>query len=381
VDERLKFIADWKRGEFAMSELARMYGVSRKTVYKWLGRYGRDGPMGLLEVSRAPHHRPDAVADDVVELLVAMRKKRPTWGARKILAALERQQLGVRLPAASTVAEILSRRGLVRRRRRRYRAPGYGGPFASCAAPNDTWCADFKGRLMLGNKHVCHPLTLSDAYSRYLLRCEGLSRPDFSAVQPIFESAFREYGLPLSIRTDNGPPFATVTVGGLSRLAIWLVKLGVAPERIEPGKPTQNGRHERIHRTLKEETATPPAASMPAQQRRFDEFRRVYNDERPHEALGQTPPAECYGPSPRPFPTKLCEPAYGANVEVRRVRHDGSVKWRGGQVFVSETLRAEPVGIEQTEEEQRAVRYGPLLLGCLDAKNRLRRPRDPWRAR
>jgi putative transposase len=381
VDERLKFIADWKRGELSMTELSRMYGVSRKTVYKWLGRYQRDGPAGLLEGSRAPLHRPDAVGEEVVELVVAVRKTRPTWGARKILAALERQRLGVRLPAASTVAEILSRRGLVRRRRRRYSAPAYRGPFASCSGPNDTWCADFKGRLMLGNKHACHPLTLSDAYSRYLLRCEGLSLTHFSNVQPIFESAFREYGLPLAIRTDNGPPFSTVTIGGLSRLAIWLVKLDVTPERIEPGKPTQNGRHERIHRTLKEDTASPPSPTMAAQQRRFDEFRRVYNEERPHEALGQKPPAECYQASPRVFPTKLHEPEYGPNVEVRRVRHDGLVKWRGGQVFVSETLRAEPIGIEQTGEEQWTVRYGPLLLGWLDATNRLRRPRDPWRAR
>lgn len=377
----MKFIADWKRGELSMTELSRMYGVSRKTVYKWLGRYQRDGPVGLLEASRAPLHRPDAISEDVVELVIAARKLQPTWGARKLLEVLEGQRLGIRLPAASTVAEILRRRGLARRRRRRYCAPAYQGPFASCSGPNDTWCADFKGRLILGNKHACHPFTMSDAYSRYLLRCEGLSVTHFSNVQPIFESAFREYGLPLAIRTDNGPPFATVTAGGLSRLAIWFVKLGVTPERIEPGKPTQNGRHERIHRTLKEDAATPPAHSMAAQQRRFDEFRRVYNEERPHEALGQTRPGDCYTRSPRPFPTKLREPEYGPNVEVRRIRHDGMMKWAGGQVFVSETLRGEPVGIEKTGEEQWTLRYGPLLLGWLDTKNRLRRPRAPSRGR
>lgn len=379
VDERLKFIADWKRGEASMVELSRVYGVSRKTAYKWLGRYEDSGPEGLLEASRAPRHRPWAVGDEVVELVVGMRKRFPTWGARKILAKLERQRLGIRLPAASTVAEILSRRGLVRRRRRRYSAPPYGGPFTDCKQPNDVWCADFKGRLVLGDEHACHPFTLSDAFSRYLLRCEGLSRTTTNVVQPIFESAFREHGVPAAIRTDNGPPFSTVTVGGLSRLAIWLVKLGVRPERIEPGKPTQNGRHERIHKTLKEETATPTAASMTAQQRRFDEFRKVYNDERPHEALGQRPPADVYRPSPRPFPTRLREPEYGPNAEVRRVRYHGYVKWRGAEVFVSETLRGEPVGIEQVTEEQWTVRYGPLLLGRLDADNHLHRPRKSWR--
>jgi putative transposase len=381
VDERLKFIADWKRGELSMTELSRVYGVSRKTAYKWLGRYQTDGPVGLVEVSRAPRHRPWAVEDAIAECLVGVRKKHPTWGARKIIAFLERQRLGVRLPAASTVAEILSRRGLVRRRRRRYCAPAYAGPFATCAAPNDVWCADFKGRLVLGNKHACHPLTLSDAYSRYLLRCEGLSQTYCDVVQPIFESAFREYGLPLVIRTDNGPPFSTITAGGLSRLAIWFVKLGVRPERIQPGKPTQNGRHERIHKTLKEETAQPTAATMAAQQRKFDEFRRVYNDERPHEALGQTPPADCYRSSPRVYPARIREPEYGPNHEVRRVRHDGGLKWRGSQVFVSETLRGEPVGIELAGDDQWAVRYGPLLLGHIDAKNRFRRLRHPSKAR
>jgi transposase InsO family protein len=355
--------------------------VSRKTAYKWITRYSLAGPAGLLELSRAPHSRPSAVPEDLVELLVRVRKKRPTWGARKILAALKGERLGVRLPAASTVAVILARRGLVRRRRRRYSAPPYGGPFASCSQPNDVWSADFKGRLVLGNGHACHPFTLSDNASRYLLRCEGLTRTNANVVQPLFESAFREYGLPTAIRTDNGPPFASVTAGGLSRIAIWLVKLGIRPERIQPGKPTQNGRHERIHKTLQEETARPTAQDMPGQQRKFDEFRRIYNDERPHEALGQRPPAVVYASSPRPYPARVREPEYQPNVETRRVRYHGYVKWRGGEVFVSETLRGEPVGIEQTSEEQWTVRYGPLLLGHIDSRNRFHRPRTDLRSR
>lgn len=376
MDERLKFVADVRRGDFTFSELCRVYGVSRKTGYKWLSRYEAVGPPGLLELSRAPHHRPDAIEDDVIQLVLAVRKRWPTWGARKILAKLDEQRLGIRLPAASTVALLLAKHGFVHRRRKRYCAPPSGGPFARCDAPNDLWCADFKGRLILGNQHVCHPFTLSDANSRYLLRCEALSRTTSDHVQPLFESAFREFGLPHVIRTDNGPPFSTVTVGGLSRIAVWLVKLGVRPERIDPGKPTQNGRHERIHRTLQEETARPPARNLAAQQRAFDEFRRCYNIERPHEALGQKPPATRYEASPRSYPIRPKSPEYGPNVEVRSVHYRGYIKWRGAEVYLSETLQGEPVALEEADDGW-TVRYGPLLLGTIDAKNRFRRPTRP----
>jgi transposase InsO family protein len=376
VDERLKFIAAWKqRDDNSFTELCRVYGVSRKTGYKWISRYEAEGPVGLLELSRAPLRRPGAVTEDVAELLVGVRRRHPTWGARKILATLERQRLGVRLPAASTVAQLLARRGFVKKRRRHCHAPAFAGPFARCTAPNDVWCADFKGRLVLGDKRVCHPFTLSDAYSRYLLRCEGLSRTSSYEVQPLFESAFREFGLPAAIRTDNGPPFATVTAGGLSRLAIWFVKLGIVPERIDPGKPTQNGRHERIHKTLAQETARPPARNMQLQQRAFDSFRKTYNEERPHEALGQQPPSEHFDASPRKYPVRLQEPTYGPNVEVRRVRYSGGIKWRGEEVFIGETLAGEPVGLEPSGAGgEWNVRFGPLMLGFVDAKNRFRRP-------
>lgn len=381
VDERLKFIADWKRGEMTVVELSRVYGVSRKTAYKWLGRYATSGPTGLAELSRAPHHIPWAVPDELVERIVEIRKAWPTWGARKIIAALKKHDLRGQLPAASTVADILDRRGLVRHRRRRRHAPPLSQPFQECKAPNDVWCADFKGRLVLGDRHICYPFTLSDAYSRFLLRCEGLWRTRESDVQPLFESAFREYGLPVALRTDNGPPFASVSVGGLTRLAIWFIKLGIRPERIEPGRPTQNGRHERIHRTLAEETANPPAPNMAAQRRRLDVFRGGYNYHRPHEALGQRPPAEFFTASLRRFPTRLRQPEYGPEIEVRRVRQHGAIKWRSGELYVSEALRGEPIGIEQTGEEQWTVRYGPLLLGYLDEGNQLKRPRRKPRAR
>lgn len=380
VDERLKFVADWKRGESTVVELSRVYGVSRKTAYKWLGRYATSGPTGLVELSRAPHHVPWAVSDELVERIVEIRKAWPTWGARKILAELQKHIRG-QLPSASTVAEILDRRGLVRHRRRRRHVPPLSQPFQDCRAPNDVWCADFKGRLVLGDHRACYPFTLSDAYSRYLLRCDGLSRTRESDVQPLFDSAFREYGLPVALRTDNGPPFASVTVGGLSRLAIWFIKLGIRPERIDPGRPTQNGRHERIHRTLNEETAQPPGANMTIQRQRFDAFRRAYNCVRPHEALGQQPPADYFQPSPRRYPTRLQDPDYGPGIDVRRVRQHGAIKWHGGELFISETLRGEPIGIEQTAEKQWTVRYGPLLLGYIDEANQFRRPRPERRGR
>lgn len=375
VDERLKFVAEVRCGVDSVAELARAYGVSRKTAYKWLGRYQEVGPEGLLERSRAPHSRPWTLSDDVAELIVALRKKRPTWGPRKLLAALERERLGIRLPAASTVAELLSKRGLVAHRRRARKTPVYQGPFSACRAPNQVWCADFKGHFFLGNNHVCHPLTITDAFSRYLLRCEGLTRTGETSVREHFESAFREFGLPEAIRTDNGVPFSSIAAGGLSRLAVWWIKLGIRPERIEPGKPTQNGRHERFHRTLQQETASPPEGNMAAQQRAFDAFRTVYNDERPHEALGQQTPASRYVSSTRLFPARVREPEYGDDAEVRRVHYAGYMKWRGHTVFVSETLAGEPVGLTQVEDGRWEVRYGPLLLGQIDDEGRFSRPR------
>jgi transposase InsO family protein len=219
MEERLKFIVEARGGVAGIAELARAYGVSRKTAYKWLGRYEEAGAPGLLERSRAPHSMPWAVPEEVAALIVALRKRRPTWGPRKLLAALEGEQLGIKLPAASTVAELLSRRGLVVHRRRARRTPLYQGPFTACRAANQVWCADFKGHFLLGNHRVCHPLTITDAFSRYLLRCEGLSRTGEPDVRPQFDSAFREFGLPEAIRTDNGAPFATTAPAGLSKLA------------------------------------------------------------------------------------------------------------------------------------------------------------------
>jgi len=279
------------------------------------------------------------------------------------------------VPAASTIGEWLRREGVVGRSRRRRRCPPNTQPFAAVSAANDVWCTDFKGWFRTSDGRRCDPFTLTDAHSRYLLRCQAVARPDEANVRPIFEAAFKEQGLPLAIRSDNGPPFASPGVGGLSRLAVWWIKLGIRPERIVAGKPQQNGRHERVHRTLNQETATPPAASVAAQQERFDASRAVYNNERPHEALGQQTPALLYEPSPRPYPDRVEHPHYGEEVAVRRVRSTGQIKWAGELIFVGEALIGEPVGIRETEGGDWLVRYADVELGYIHPQRRRLSPR------
>jgi hypothetical protein len=266
---------------------------------------------------------------------------------------------------------------MAKARRYRRRGPAYSEPFAACDRPNAVWCADFKGWFRTGNGERCNPLTVSDAYSRMLLCCKSLSRANYDKVRPALEAVFREFGLPDVIRTDNGAPFASIGAGGLSRLAVWWVKLGIQPERIEPGHPEQNGRHERMHLTLKQDCCQPPAATVPRQQRRFNEFVQVYNCERPHQALGLRPPATLYRPSQRPYPAKLEDPAYPPNTALRRVRTNGEIKWRGQLIFVSEALIRETVGVAESEHGHE-VHFGPILLGLIDPlRERLIRPRMP----
>lgn len=368
MDERLQFVAECLRLERSMAELCRAYGISRKTGYKVLGRYGADGPRGLQDRSRAPHQHPNAVAEELVSAVLALRVRHPRWGPRKLRARLQREAPTGRWPAASTIGDLLQRHGLTVPRRRRRRAAPATDPLRGCVAPNDVWTADFKGWFRTGDGARCNPLTLSDGVSRFLLRCQALTPPDEARVRPLCEAAFREYGLPGAIRSDNGPPFASVAAGGLSRLAVWWIKLGIRPERIRPGHPEDNGRHERLHQTLKAETATPPASTLRAQQQRFDRFRREYNEERPHEALGQHPPAAVYTPSPRPYPERVREPEYPDDQLVRRVRHNGEIKWHGRLIFVSQCLAGEPVGLEEFDDDRWLVRFGPVALGWLDAR-------------
>jgi putative transposase len=367
MDERMAFIVDVQRGEASVAELCRRYGISRKSGYKWLARYTAGGVEALTDQSRAPHHHPNAVDARVEAAVLAVRHRHPTWGPKKIRAWLGQHRGDLSCPAESTIGVLLARQGLVRSRRKRRSVPPSGAALSACQAPNAVWGVDFKGWFVLGDGTRCEPLSLSDLTTRYVLRLQAVERPDTAHVWPLFEAAFREFGLPQVMRSDNGPPFASAGAGGLSRLAVRLIKVGVRPERIDPGKPQQNGRQERLHRTVQEETASPPAYDRRGQQRRFDDFRRVFNEERPHEALGQTPPAAHYRPAPRAYSGREREPEYASGHEVRRVRQNGEIKWRGALVFLSEALVGEPVGLVESETDGRwRVSYGPIELGTLD---------------
>jgi putative transposase len=373
MDERMALMVDWNRGEHSVAELCRRYGVSRRVAYKWKRRYDGEGLDGLKDRSRAPHLHPNAVSEAVEEALLAFRRQHPGWGAKKTRARLCRDHPGECWPAESTIAALFARHGLVKRPRRRRHAPPSARPLSACAAANDVWGIDFKGWVVLGNGQRCDPLTVSDLASRYILRLQALDRPDGERVWPLIDVAFREFGLPRVMRSDNGPPFASTGAGGLSRLAVRLIKAGVVPERIAPGKPHENGRHERMHRTLKDEAMQPPAHDARAQQRRFDAFRRTFNEERPHEALGQAVPADHYRPSERRYSGHLREPDYADDEEVRRVRSSGEIKWRGERIFVSEALVGEPVGLAELADGSWAIRYGPVELGVIDVAGRFRR--------
>jgi putative transposase len=383
MDERTKFVADWLSKEASLAELCRWYGVSRKTGYKFIDRYQAEGPAGLEDKSRAPHHHPNAIDEDREAAILSLRGEHPSWGAKKLKEWLERHRRQEQWPARSTIAEMLDRHGLVRRRKLRRRGALQLSPLARAESANQVWGIDFKGWFRTGDGQRCDPFTVSDLASRYVLRLQALDRPDGKHVWPILEATFREVGLPEAIRSDNGPPFAsTAAAGGLSWLSVQLIKAGVKPERIKPGRPDQNGRHERMHRTLKEETAKPPAANRRAQQSRFDDFRLVFNEERPHEALDLDTPAEHYQPSPRAYSGRLREPEYAADHQVRRVRSNGEIKWLGGRTFLSEALVGEPVGIVETDEGLHTVYYGPIFLGRLDRAGAFRHgapqpPKDP----
>jgi transposase InsO family protein len=374
MDERVKFVAAVLAGDRDFAEVCRLFGISRRTGYKWWSRYRGEGAAGLVDRSRSPWRHANQTPQAVEARLVAEKKRRRKWGPKKLVAYLRRIEPETRWPAPSTAARLLDRRRLVTRRRRRSKSPPYAEPMTGATRPNAVWSADFKGQFPVGGPW-CYPLTVSDGFSRYLLVCRGL--PDTSAlgVRPWFEAAFREVGLPLAIRTDSGPPFGSVGLGGLTRLTAWWVRLGICPERIDPGHPEQNGRHERMHRTLKEETASPPRDTWEAQQRAFDRFRVEYNDERPHEALRMRTPADVYQPSERPYPERLPELEYPAGFAVRQVRRSGEIKWRGGLVYASQTLTGEPLGLWQIDNDRWEVYFGFLRVGVLDGRaGRIERP-------
>jgi putative transposase len=366
VDERMRFVMAVEKREESVAATCRRFGVSRKTGYKWLERYNEAGVGGLIDRSRAPLSHPHAISEAIAERCLAVRRAHPTWGPVKVRGWLARRFPHTEWPALSTIGALFDREGLTVKRRLRHRSPPMSVPFAHCGAANDVWCMDFKGWFLTGDGTHCEPLTLSDAHSRYLLRCQVMGRTDSDHVWPILDAAFREFGLPKSLRSDNGSPFASRGAGGLSKLSVKVIKAGVMPERIAPGKPQQNGRLERLHLTLLQDTASPPARSLRQQIERFTIFQQLYNEERPHEALGNDTPSDYYAPSPRRWDGVLREPDYSETDAVRRVRHNGEIKWRGSTVYLSEALMGEPVGLAENADGSWTTFYGPIELGVIE---------------
>jgi transposase InsO family protein len=356
-----------------MTELCERYEISRKTGYKWLARYRIEGAAGLMERSHAPRVHGRATPQHMTEAIVGLRQERPTWGPRKIVGKLEDRQPELDWPSPSTAGEILKRAGLISSRRVRRREPPRLGELTVPQHANHVWGVDHKGWVRLGDGSRVEPLTVTDGFSRYLIGVAATSSTKYAEAKPLFERVFREYGLPEVIRSDNGSPFVATGVTGLTALSVWWTKLGIRHERIDPGHPQQNGRHERFHRTLLE-AMRPPAKNLTAQARRFAAFTRDYNEERPHEALGQRTPASVYRSSPRSLPRRLAEPDYPAEMTVRRVRSNGEIKWQGDFIYICSALVDETIAIEETEGGHWQVRFFDVPIGIIDsATQKLRR--------
>jgi transposase InsO family protein len=366
MEEKLRFVFEYERDEESMKALCDRFGISRETGYVWLRRYRQSGLEGLVVLNRAPLRHPNQTSVSVEEAVLELRQAHMTWGPRKLHRILERDQPGRQWPAASTMGEIVKRAGLVIARRKRRRTEPYTEPLAHAVESNRVWCADFKGWFKSGDGTRIDPLTITDACSRYLLRSQAVKKTDTERTWAIFEAAFREYGLPWVMRTDNGPPFASSAIGGLSRLAVWWIKLGIVPERIDAGHPEQNGRHERMHRTLKQDLHL--AQDWRGQQLELDRFRHDYNQVRPHESLDMQTPAIVYEPSPRLYPQRLPEIEYPDTMEVRTIKSHGHFRWKKKDVFLSEVLWGEPIGLLPFDNDRFIVYFANLTLAQFDAK-------------
>jgi transposase InsO family protein len=371
MEERERFVRDALSERFTMSALCARYGVSRRIGYVWLARYQAEGRAGLGDRSHAPHHCPHAIRPAIAELLIAARIAHPFWGARKLLAVLARQHPRMsHWPAASTVADLLARRGLVHKRRSR-RVPVHPGVVRpTTLRPNDLWTADFKGQFRTTDGQYCYPLTLADQHTRFLLRCHGLLSTRTVTARPVFERAFREYGLPIAIRTDNGVPFATQAIHRLSYLNVWWMRLGILHQRSRPGCPQDNGAHERMHRTLKRQAIKPVQRSCAAQQRNFDAFRKEYNEERPHERLGQQTPASHYVASPRAYPERLPPLEYPAHFVVKKVTTAGTFRFGTSKLlYLANAMADQHIGLEETDDGVWAIHFNNILLATFDERD------------
>src|SRR5574341_1799484 len=369
MEQRERFIHDHRLVLYTMVELCARYGISRKTGYKWLERFEAGGRQGLQDRSRAPHTCPHRIANAIAALLCAARRQHPSWGPAKLLAWLAPRYPHVDLPAVSTAGDLLARRGLVkhRRRRRQSQHPGVVPPITT--QPNDLWTADFKGHFRTRDGVYCYPLTIADQHTRYLFACHGLLSTTGIGVRPVFERLFREYGLPQAIRTDNGVTFATTGIHGLSQLNVWWLRLGIQHQRILPAHPQQNGAHERMHKTLKGEAIRPPRANLALQQQAFTAFRRLYNEERPHDALDGRTPASLYSPSRRAYPAVLPPIEYPGHFFVKRVTNAGTVRFKKRLVFIANALKQLPIGLEEVADGIWSIYFCRVLLGRIDERD------------
>ena len=375
MDYREQLALEYLAEGLTMTQLAAQYGVSRKTAYKWVARFQAAGRPGMADRSRRPHRSPHATDDDVVQAIVALRRRHPRWGAKKLLAVLARREPArVSWPARSTVCDVLTREGLIVPRRRARRLAEGRRTLGAITRVNEVWTADFKGEFRTRDGVYCYPLTLRDGFSRFVLRCDGLLSTASAPAHERIARAFAAYGLPERIRSDNGHPFGGPGLAGLSRLAVWWMRLGIVPERIAKGHPEQNGSHEQFHSVLKAETARPPAAHRDAQQQRFRRFCREYNHERPHEALADRVPADWYAASPRSLPSRLPTLEYPGHCEVRRVRSDGTIKWGGVPVFLSDVLTGEDVALEEVEDGVWTLYFATVTLARFDARTHTVQP-------
>jgi transposase InsO family protein len=367
IDQRRAFVESYESGQWSMSELCTRYGISRPTGYTWLTRWRTEGAEGLADRSCVPLTSPARTDAAIVEAVIAARREHG-WGATKLLGVLRAREPARAWPTRSTVNALLARRGLLRKQRRTRRWPHAGAAPLATTAANEVWPADFKGQFKTGDGIYCYPLTVTDHFSRAVLLCRALPSTQTPGVRAAFRTLFRQVGLPTAIRTDNGAPFASSGLHGLSALNVWWMQLGIVHQRIRPGYPQGNGTHERMHRELKRETAVPPAASARAQQRRFDAFQQRYNKERPHEALGNRRPGTLWRPSRRVYPERIAPPEYDAHLEVRRIRRGGELRFRGQYVFVSHLLAGANVGLEEVVDGVWNVIYYGTVLGRFDAR-------------
>jgi putative transposase len=365
MDQKTQFVSEYLRDSLSFTELCQRYHISRKTGYKWIARYEVEGLSGLADRSRRPHSSPDQTPEALRLAIIEARRRHPSWGAKKLLKLLEREDPHSRWPSRWTVCEILKREGLIRQKTRRRKVGHPGRPTSIVMAPNELWCVDFKGQFKTRDGRYCYPLTVTDSYSRYLIGCRGLLSTETLGAKDVFANLFRKYGLPAAIRSDNGTPFASTALARLSELSVWWIRLGIRPELIEPGKPQQNGQHERMHRTLKAETTRPPASNLNQQQGLFNRFVREYNEIRPHEGIKLHTPASLYEASRRVLPKEIPPLVYPAHFETRLVSKNSGSRWNSQWVAVSHTCAGLHVGLEQVDHGLWDVYLGPVKLGRL----------------